>query len=95
MENVCWKSCVTNYQLEESEENVEGFIDKFENCLKECTAGSREVLKLSKKHSEISWMTLDWNLRKCDQIYKEDPLKLMNCYVENIDKIERWFFGYY
>jgi len=54
MENICRKSCVMNFQMQENEENVEGFIDKFENCLKECTAGSREVLKLSKKHAEIS-----------------------------------------
>jgi len=94
-ENVCWKSCVTNFDLKENEENVSEFIGKFEHCLKDCTAGSWEILKLSWKHAEITRMTFDRNIWKCDETYELDYTKLLNCYVINTDKVERWFFGYY
>ena len=75
-ENICRKSCLQNYQVSDQEQNVSQYIDQFEHCLKDCTAGSWEIVKLSKKHAEISRMTVDRNLWKCDQVYKEMWLAL-------------------
>lgn len=39
-ENICRKSCLQNYQVSDQEQNVFQYIDQFEHCLKDCTAGS-------------------------------------------------------
>ena len=58
-----------------SNQDINKVEKSFKNCVKECTNGASEVIKMHKKHSEVSRLTYSRNIIKCLEIHAHGATK--------------------